>query len=99
MSKSAIFLKAPAYYPFISCKRNFSSQLVDLDMQYLLTLTLNLGLQLCAVRELTMQWVFTMGQAHLPFSVLQQAGQRWKSEAGCGGQCFYLIGYDTSPLV
>lgn len=44
-----------------------------------------------------MQSVFTMGQAHLPFSVLQRAGQRRKSEAGCGGQCFYLIGYYTLP--
>ena len=57
------FLKAPAYYPFISCKQDFSSQLMNLDMQYFQTLTLQLG----AVQELAMQWVFTMGQAYGAF--------------------------------
>lgn len=79
MLESTIFsLKAPAYYPFIFCKQDFSSHFMNLDMQYFLTLTLQLG----TVQELAMHCASTMGQARLFFSVLQRAGQRWKSEAG-----------------
>lgn len=77
-------MDAPAYHLFIFCKQEFSSQFMNLDMQYFLVVTLQLG----AVPKLAMQLVFTMEQAHLPFRLSSTLHRDGRAKPGVVGHFF-----------